>query len=144
MNRQDVLVQAVETLDTYGFADLSMRRLASSLGVQPGALYWHFANKQSLLLAIAEVILADLPNGTEGATAPSDTQGGTPDDTEFRAPKDTEGGTAPGDASTAWDDSVRRWAGALRAALLSRRDGAELVASVLALRPPDWIRPAAA
>ena len=52
-----MLTQAVATLDRYGFADLSMRRLAASLGVQPGALYWHFANKQTLLLAVAEVIL---------------------------------------------------------------------------------------
>src|SRR4051812_30137303 len=34
-----------------------MRRLARELNVSPGALYWHFANKQELLGAIADRIL---------------------------------------------------------------------------------------
>ncbi|MDY6998822.1 MAG: TetR/AcrR family transcriptional regulator C-terminal domain-containing protein [Actinomycetota bacterium] len=38
-------------------ADLSMRRLARELAVSPGALYWHFANKQELLGAVADRIL---------------------------------------------------------------------------------------
>src|SRR5689334_11492613 len=38
-------------------ADLSMRRLARELAVSPGALYWHFANKQQLLGAVADRIL---------------------------------------------------------------------------------------
>lgn len=47
-------------LDDYGLADLSMRRIATSLGAAPAALYWHFANKQSLLAALAHEVLADL------------------------------------------------------------------------------------
>src|SRR5262245_18573637 len=34
-----------------------MRRLARELTVSPGALYWHFANKQELLGAVADRIL---------------------------------------------------------------------------------------
>jgi AcrR family transcriptional regulator len=34
-----------------------MRRLARELDVSPGALYWHFANKQQLLGAVADRIL---------------------------------------------------------------------------------------
>src|ERR1700752_5071031 len=34
-----------------------MRRLARELNVSPGALYWHFANKQELLGAVADRIL---------------------------------------------------------------------------------------
>ncbi|MBW3085204.1 Tetracycline repressor protein class E [Austwickia sp. TVS 96-490-7B] len=104
MNRQDILDQALTILDQYGFADLSMRRLATALGVQPGALYWHFANKQTLLSAVAEVILADVPTGGICDTG-------------------------------SWQDGVREWATSLHHALLAHRDGAELVASVLALRP---------
>lgn len=44
-------------LDSYGIADLTMRRLARELNVSPGALYWHFANKQQLLGAVADRIL---------------------------------------------------------------------------------------
>ena len=56
--RADVVEQALGVLDTYGLADLTMRRLGSELGVQPSALYHHFANKQPLLAAVADEILA--------------------------------------------------------------------------------------
>lgn len=128
MNRQDVLDRAIETLDSYGFADLSMRRLATSLGVQPGALYWHFANKQTLLMAVAEVILQPVLTPATGAQAhePAD---GTPVD----APVTSDPGVAQ--EGRPWATNVRVWATTLRDALLAHRDGAEVVASVLALRP---------
>lgn len=56
--RRDIVERAVEVLDDYGLADLSMRRLGSELGVQPSALYHHFANKQTLLAAIADELLS--------------------------------------------------------------------------------------
>ena len=56
--RVDVVEQALRVLDTYGLADLTMRRLGTELGVQPSALYHHFANKQALLAAVADEILA--------------------------------------------------------------------------------------
>ena len=56
-HRSDVVDQAIVVLDTYGLADLTMRRLGAELGVQPSALYHHFANKQSLLAAVADEIL---------------------------------------------------------------------------------------
>ena len=55
--RSDVVAQALAVLDAYGLADLTMRRLASELGVQPSALYHHFPNKQRLLAAVADEIL---------------------------------------------------------------------------------------
>ncbi|SDB98442.1 regulatory protein, tetR family [Raineyella antarctica] len=60
LSRGDVLAKAVEILDAYGLADLTMRRLATALGVQPGALYWHYANKQELLGAVTEHILSEV------------------------------------------------------------------------------------
>lgn len=57
-HRTDVVERAIGVLDEYGLADLSMRRIAAELGVQPSALYHHFANKQSLLAAVADEILA--------------------------------------------------------------------------------------
>lgn len=56
-HRADVVEHALGLLDRYGLADLSMRRLAGELGVQPSALYHHFASKQQLLAAVAEEIL---------------------------------------------------------------------------------------
>jgi AcrR family transcriptional regulator len=64
LHKRDVVDAATTLLDSYGIADLTMRRLARELNVSPGALYWHFANKQQLLGAIADRILepvADVP-----------------------------------------------------------------------------------
>jgi AcrR family transcriptional regulator len=58
LHRSDVVAKAAEILDNYGIADLTMRRLARELNVSPGALYWHFADKQELLGAVADRLLA--------------------------------------------------------------------------------------
>lgn len=50
---------ALALLDEYGLPDLTMRRLATALGVQPSALYWHVDNKQSLLAALADRIVTE-------------------------------------------------------------------------------------
>lgn len=57
LHKPDVVEAATAILDNYGIGDLTMRRLARELGVSPGALYWHFANKQELLGAVADHIL---------------------------------------------------------------------------------------
>ncbi|MGH1550854.1 TetR/AcrR family transcriptional regulator C-terminal domain-containing protein [Leifsonia poae] len=101
-SRDDVAEAALRILDDLGLPDLTMRRLASALDVQPSALYWHFPNKQSMLAEVADRIVA--------ARRPA----ALPDD-------------AP------WQDAVRAEADALRDALLSYRDGAEVVSSTLAL-----------
>ncbi|WP_040834564.1 TetR/AcrR family transcriptional regulator C-terminal domain-containing protein [Nocardia brevicatena] len=60
LHRADVVDGALAILDQYGLADLTMRRLAGALRVQPGALYWHFTDKQALLGAVADRILAPM------------------------------------------------------------------------------------
>ncbi|WP_166140288.1 TetR/AcrR family transcriptional regulator C-terminal domain-containing protein [Nocardioides ochotonae] len=57
-HRQDVVDRALDVLDRYGLADLTMRRLGTELGVRPSALYHHFDDKQSLLAAVADELLA--------------------------------------------------------------------------------------
>ena len=100
-HRADVVARALVVLDTYGLADLTMRRLGAELGVQPSALYHHFANKQTLLAAVADEILA-----------------------RGRRP-------APGHAErSTWDERVVARCHELRDALLAYRDGAEVVATV--------------
>jgi AcrR family transcriptional regulator len=61
LTKRDVVAAATALLDEYGIADLTMRRLARELNVSPGALYWHFANKQELLGAISDRILDGVP-----------------------------------------------------------------------------------
>lgn len=55
--REDVVDRALLVLDRHGLPDLTMRRLATELGVQPSAIYHHFADKQTLLAAVADQIL---------------------------------------------------------------------------------------
>jgi len=96
LHRSDVVAKAAEILDNYGIADLTMRRLARELSVSPGALYWHFADKQELLGAVADRLLAT------AATVP---------------------------AGGEWPDRIVGLCSALRDALLSATDGAELVSA---------------
>jgi len=62
-DRDGVARAALVLLDEVGLADLSMRRIAGRLDVQPSALYWHFASKQALLAELADRITAGIPHG---------------------------------------------------------------------------------
>jgi len=66
LHKRDVVDAATSLLDSYGIADLTMRRLARELNVSPGALYWHFANKQELLGAVADRILGSVGDVSGG------------------------------------------------------------------------------
>jgi AcrR family transcriptional regulator len=63
-----VVARAVAVLDAHGLDDLSMRKLAADLGVQPSALYHHFASKDALLAAVADELLARGRRATEIVT----------------------------------------------------------------------------
>jgi AcrR family transcriptional regulator len=56
--REDVARTALRLLDDDGLPDLTMRRLAAALDVQPSALYHHFPNKQTLLAELADRIVS--------------------------------------------------------------------------------------
>lgn len=71
LNREKILDTALDLLCRFGLADLSMRRLASELGVAPGALYYHVANKQELLSSLANRLLAHLDT-SRSLQGPSD------------------------------------------------------------------------
>ncbi len=58
MDRAAVVDRALKILGELGLPDLTMRRLGAELGVQQSALYHHFANKQALLGAVADEIVA--------------------------------------------------------------------------------------
>lgn len=60
LSRTEVIERALALLDEVGLEALTMRRLASSLGVQAGAIYWHFADKQDLQDAMAEELASGL------------------------------------------------------------------------------------
>ncbi|WP_336645665.1 TetR family transcriptional regulator [Microbacterium sp. USHLN186] len=65
-DRSGIVESTLRLLDEVGLPDLSMRRLATALEVQPSALYWHFPSKQALLAAVAERILVAVPDADDG------------------------------------------------------------------------------
>ncbi|MFG3620186.1 TetR/AcrR family transcriptional regulator [Nocardia sp. NPDC047654] len=52
---------AVELADRDGLDGLTMRRLASALGVATAALYRHFPDREALLASMAELVLGEIP-----------------------------------------------------------------------------------
>ena len=65
LTRDQVLSGALALLDEVGIDNLTMRRLATSLGVQNGATYWHFRSKQALFANMAEAMLTGLTAGLD-------------------------------------------------------------------------------
>lgn len=55
-----ITTAALDILSRYGLGDLSMRRLARELDVQPSALYWHVKDKQELFVLIATRMNAEI------------------------------------------------------------------------------------
>ena len=101
LNRDLVVVEALDLLDEVGLDGVSTRKLAQRLGVEQPSLYWHFRKKEDLLAAMAEAAMA--PHATAGLPAPTD------------------------DWHAWFLDNFRSF----RAALLLRRDGARLHAGLV-------------
>lgn len=67
-SKADVLQAALNLLDEVGLPDLTMRRLAATLDVQPSALYWHYPNKQTLLAEVSNTIVNFAKSVSAGKT----------------------------------------------------------------------------
>jgi TetR/AcrR family tetracycline transcriptional repressor len=59
LERDKVVIVALELLNEVGFEGLTLRKLAATLDVKAAALYWHFENKQDLIDQLAARIIAD-------------------------------------------------------------------------------------
>jgi AcrR family transcriptional regulator len=71
--RERIRLKALELTARHGFEALTMRRLAGAAGLQVGALYYHFPDKQALLFALMEAHLAALLEANQpGSGGPSD------------------------------------------------------------------------
>jgi AcrR family transcriptional regulator len=68
LNRERVIRAAVDAADRHGLEAVSMRNLAERLGVVPMALYKHVANKDELLDAMVDVIIAEIESPTAAGT----------------------------------------------------------------------------
>lgn len=90
---------AIDVMNEQGLDNVSLRTIATRLGIRQPALYHHFASKADLLAAVADEILDRWHID--------------------RLPTDDD----------RWDEFVARNARSLRHALFSVRDGARLIAS---------------
>jgi AcrR family transcriptional regulator len=70
---ESVAARALEMIDRIGVNGLSMRKLATALGVAPMTIYTYFRDREALLDGVAQVIYGEIeaPSGSE--TAPRDT-----------------------------------------------------------------------
>ncbi|HUC22478.1 MAG TPA: TetR/AcrR family transcriptional regulator C-terminal domain-containing protein [Streptosporangiaceae bacterium] len=98
LTKAAIVAAALGALDETGLDGLTVRVVATRLGVQPPALYWHFSAKQDLLDEMATQIWREITD-------------------ELRA--------LPADIR--WDEAMAAFARITRQALLSRRDGAKMV-----------------
>jgi len=67
LTRERVVAAALALVDDEGVEGLSMRTVAARLGVEAMSLYRHVANKEDLLLAVADLVLSEIevpPPGT--------------------------------------------------------------------------------
>ncbi len=68
LSRERVLGAAVTLADESGLDGLSMRKLASSLGVEAMSLYNHISNKDHLLDGMVDVVFAEIDAPATAAT----------------------------------------------------------------------------
>jgi AcrR family transcriptional regulator len=67
LDKKRIVIAALELIDKAGLNQLTMRRLAESIGIQAGALYWHVKNKEELLGLLVDEISSKIvwpENGT--------------------------------------------------------------------------------
>ncbi|MGW5190113.1 TetR/AcrR family transcriptional regulator C-terminal domain-containing protein [Kribbella sp. NPDC004138] len=99
LDARTIATAALPLLDDGGVDGLTMRKVATALGVQAPALYWHVKNKRELLDAMARVLFVSAVDGLE-------------------APR----------RGTDWQEWLAELAGRLRKTLLRYRDGARVLA----------------
>ena len=98
VNREQIVAGALDLLDENGLAGLTLRQLASRLGIRAPTLYWHVRDKRELLDLVAAAIL------DEALAAWREPQPGQP-----------------------WPDWLAARARVMRTALLAHRDSAMVV-----------------
>jgi len=60
LTKTAVVSRALELADAVGLEALTIRKLATELGVTPMALYWHFRSKEELLTGLVERVWGEI------------------------------------------------------------------------------------
>jgi AcrR family transcriptional regulator len=72
LSRERIVDAAVELLDVAGESGLTFRALTTRLRTGPGAIYWHVANKDELLAAATDAVLAGAMAAGAGGGTPAE------------------------------------------------------------------------
>lgn len=70
LTRERIVTAALALVDREGLAALSMRRLGAELGADPMAAYHYLPNKQALLDAIVEAVMAEIDLSVDQPSEP--------------------------------------------------------------------------
>jgi TetR/AcrR family tetracycline transcriptional repressor len=70
LSRETILGAALRIVDDEGLDAMTMRRLASTLGVNPMSIYHHLPNKAAVFAGLAELVFADLDLADPGDSVP--------------------------------------------------------------------------
>jgi AcrR family transcriptional regulator len=71
LSKDRVLQAAVALADASGIESVTMRKLASELGVEAMSLYYHVANKEELLDGMVDIVVSEIEAACGGFTVPS-------------------------------------------------------------------------
>ena len=74
LSRSAIVAAALSVVDRNGLKALSMRRLGAELGVDPMAVYYYIPNKQALLDAIVEAVMAEIDLSVDNPADPPETR----------------------------------------------------------------------
>jgi AcrR family transcriptional regulator len=72
LSRAAVIERALELADDDGLDALTIRRLATELGVTPMALYWHFRSKEELIAGLADRVWGEIRTDVDRSSHWSD------------------------------------------------------------------------
>ena len=72
LSKERIVEAAIEILDTEGESALTFRALTARLATGAGAIYWHVANKDELLAAATDDVVARVMTGVVGKAEPRD------------------------------------------------------------------------
>ncbi len=77
LTHAEILAAAFDLLETKGFAAVSVRGVAGSLGITPTALYTYYPSKRALLRGMIEHLLARLDLGEADGDEQAEVTGAT-------------------------------------------------------------------
>jgi AcrR family transcriptional regulator len=70
LSKERIVAAAIEILDADGEGALTFRALAASLATGSGAIYWHVADKNDLLAAATDEVIARVMNNVNSGAGP--------------------------------------------------------------------------